>query len=301
MIASAGYRLQAGPFSSDPLCRLRPLPRLPGPPPPLGGGEHLDQAVRGPATEAEIEQFGGFGGFGGGASAAREEPPSYAARAASASPGWAARASPSSAASSMARLAPSPEGGIRWAASPSRVTPRDALPAVLVRQGVQDAGHRSGLAVGGERRHLRRPPRELPGDPLQGRGPVGEVEGVDPRPVPGELDVGVQHTPAAGLRRHRAAGPGAGGAGVRAVHRRLGADELHPRRRRAERRRQPVGPPGTDRAAHLGAVADSWAELDSGHYPFTREVAGRLRVHDDEAEFLAGADLILGGIAAGLR
>ncbi|MFF8562734.1 TetR/AcrR family transcriptional regulator [Streptomyces albidoflavus] len=60
-------------------------------------------------------------------------------------------------------------------------------------------------------------------------------------------------------------------------------------------------PPGTDRAAHLGAVADSWAELDPGHYPFTREVAGQLRVHDDEAEFLAGVDLILGGIAAGLR
>ncbi|MFE0223810.1 TetR/AcrR family transcriptional regulator, partial [Streptomyces albidoflavus] len=60
-------------------------------------------------------------------------------------------------------------------------------------------------------------------------------------------------------------------------------------------------PPGTDRAAHLGAVADSWAELDPGHYPFTREVAGQLRAHDDEAEFLAGVDLILGGIAAGLR
>ncbi|KLI97725.1 hypothetical protein WQ59_22870 [Streptomyces sp. KE1] len=35
-------------------------------------------------------------------------------------------------------------------------------------------------------------------------------------------------------------------------------------------------------------------------YPFTREVAGQLRVHDDEAEFLAGVDLILAGIA-GLR
>ncbi|MGW4458900.1 TetR/AcrR family transcriptional regulator C-terminal domain-containing protein [Streptomyces albidoflavus] len=59
-------------------------------------------------------------------------------------------------------------------------------------------------------------------------------------------------------------------------------------------------PPGTDRAAYLGAVADSWAELGPAHYPFTREVTGQLRVHDDEAEFLAGVDLIVAGIA-GLR
>src|SRR5882757_3546587 len=48
---------------------------------------------------------------------------SYSVSAASASSGCAAMALPSSAPSYMARLAPSPFGAERWAASPSRVTP----------------------------------------------------------------------------------------------------------------------------------------------------------------------------------
>ncbi|CAM5436564.1 hypothetical protein SDIAM26S_03971 [Streptomyces diastaticus subsp. diastaticus] len=38
-------------------------------------------------------------------------------------------------------------------------------------------------------------------------------------------------------------------------------------------------PPGTDRTAHLDAVAvaDTWGELDAEHYPFTRGVTGQLR------------------------
>jgi hypothetical protein len=41
-------------------------------------------------------------------------------------------------------------------------------------------------------------------------------------------------------------------------------------------------------------------ELDAHEYPFTRNVAAQLREHDDRAEFLAGIDLILAGIAASL-
>jgi AcrR family transcriptional regulator len=58
--------------------------------------------------------------------------------------------------------------------------------------------------------------------------------------------------------------------------------------------------PGTDRAEFLGTVATAWAELDPDEYPFTRSAADRLRDHDDRAEFLAGLDLVLAGIAARL-
>jgi AcrR family transcriptional regulator len=54
----------------------------------------------------------------------------------------------------------------------------------------------------------------------------------------------------------------------------------------------------TDRTAYLGSVADDWAALDADRYAFTRSVAGRLREHDDRAEFLTGIDLILSGITA---
>jgi AcrR family transcriptional regulator len=54
----------------------------------------------------------------------------------------------------------------------------------------------------------------------------------------------------------------------------------------------------TDRTAYLASVADDWAALDPEEYAFTRGVAGRLREHDDRAEFLTGIDLILTGIAA---
>jgi AcrR family transcriptional regulator len=58
--------------------------------------------------------------------------------------------------------------------------------------------------------------------------------------------------------------------------------------------------PPVDRARFLEAEAARWKELDVSAYPFTRKVATQLRKHDDRAEFLAGIDLILAGIAASL-
>ncbi|MER7273948.1 TetR/AcrR family transcriptional regulator C-terminal domain-containing protein [Dactylosporangium sp. NPDC000244] len=56
-------------------------------------------------------------------------------------------------------------------------------------------------------------------------------------------------------------------------------------------------PPGTSRAEVIGTVAARWADLDPAEYPFARAVAEQLRAHDDRAQFLAGVDLILAGIA----
>jgi AcrR family transcriptional regulator len=53
--------------------------------------------------------------------------------------------------------------------------------------------------------------------------------------------------------------------------------------------------PGTNRTDFLASVSTG---LDPGEFPFTREVAGQLREHDDREQFLAGIDLILAGIAA---
>jgi AcrR family transcriptional regulator len=58
--------------------------------------------------------------------------------------------------------------------------------------------------------------------------------------------------------------------------------------------------PDTIRSEFLGAVAAAWAELDPDEYAFTRSAAGRLRDHDDRAEFLAGLDLVLAGITTRL-
>lgn len=55
--------------------------------------------------------------------------------------------------------------------------------------------------------------------------------------------------------------------------------------------------PAVDRADFLAAESARWKELDAHEYPFTRKVATQLRKHDDRAEFLAGIDLILAGIA----
>ncbi len=60
-----------------------------------------------------------------------------------------------------------------------------------------------------------------------------------------------------------------------------------------------VHDPAPDRANFLQAIAAQWNELDESEFPFTRTVASQLREHDDRAEFLAGIDLILAGIAAG--
>ncbi|GAA2394197.1 hypothetical protein GCM10010170_107910 [Dactylosporangium salmoneum] len=56
--------------------------------------------------------------------------------------------------------------------------------------------------------------------------------------------------------------------------------------------------PGTSRADVLGAESALWSRLDPDQYPFIRGIAGQLRDHDDRAQFLAGIDLILAGIAA---
>jgi AcrR family transcriptional regulator len=58
--------------------------------------------------------------------------------------------------------------------------------------------------------------------------------------------------------------------------------------------------PRPDRTDFLDKMAAEWEALDAQEYPFTRKVADQLRGHDDRAEFLAGVDLILDGIAASL-
>lgn len=55
---------------------------------------------------------------------------------------------------------------------------------------------------------------------------------------------------------------------------------------------------GADREIFLDQLSTAWSGLDPDEYPFTRSVAGQLRVHDDRADFLAGIDLILRGIAS---
>ena len=55
--------------------------------------------------------------------------------------------------------------------------------------------------------------------------------------------------------------------------------------------------PSVNRAELLEAEAARWQALDAREYAFIRNVATQLREHDDRAEFLAGIDLILAGIA----
>ena len=58
---------------------------------------------------------------------------------------------------------------------------------------------------------------------------------------------------------------------------------------------------GLDRSNFLETVATAWSQLDPQRYPFTRSVAGQVRSHDDRVDFLAGIDLILGGIGSAQR
>ena len=53
-----------------------------------------------------------------------------------------------------------------------------------------------------------------------------------------------------------------------------------------------------DRDDFLSEVATAWTALDERDFPFTRSMASQLGAHDDREDFLAGIDLILGGIAA---
>ena len=56
-------------------------------------------------------------------------------------------------------------------------------------------------------------------------------------------------------------------------------------------------PRDTDRPAVLTAITARWTRKDPAAYPFIRQVAAQLHDHDDRAQFLAGIDLILAGIA----
>src|SRR5450830_317899 len=53
-----------------------------------------------------------------------------------------------------------------------------------------------------------------------------------------------------------------------------------------------------ERTRFLQTMSTTWSQLDAQDYPFTRSVAGKLREHDDRADFLAGVDLIVQGIMA---
>ncbi|WP_410588612.1 TetR/AcrR family transcriptional regulator [Amycolatopsis sp. lyj-23] len=52
-----------------------------------------------------------------------------------------------------------------------------------------------------------------------------------------------------------------------------------------------------DRSAFLASVSARWEALDPDEYPFVHKAAAHLREHDDRAQFLAGVDLFLAGIA----
>ncbi|MDL5158862.1 TetR/AcrR family transcriptional regulator [Actinomycetospora termitidis] len=59
-----------------------------------------------------------------------------------------------------------------------------------------------------------------------------------------------------------------------------------------------AGGGGLGRAEFLDATAAAWEALDEDGYPFVRRVARQMRGHDDQEQFLAGLDLVVGGIRA---
>ena len=87
---------------------------------------------------------------------------------------------------------------MRWAASPSSVTPGTRSHRCPIGRACERARDRRGLAVGDQRGELRRPAVELRGDPSRRRGGVGEVDAGEPLLRLGQRDVGVQD--AAGSR-----------------------------------------------------------------------------------------------------
>lgn len=58
---------------------------------------------------------------------------------------------------------------------------------------------------------------------------------------------------------------------------------------------------GVEREVFLATLAATWRGLDADAYPYTRAIAGQLSTHDDRDDFLAGIDLILGGIAMNMQ
>ncbi|WP_219214402.1 TetR/AcrR family transcriptional regulator [Variovorax boronicumulans] len=55
---------------------------------------------------------------------------------------------------------------------------------------------------------------------------------------------------------------------------------------------------GVDRDEFLAATSARWLALDPDDFAFTRSFAARLATHDDRADYLAGIDVILDGIAS---
>lgn len=53
-----------------------------------------------------------------------------------------------------------------------------------------------------------------------------------------------------------------------------------------------------ERTAFLEALAARWERLDPADHPLANDMATELRDHDDRAQFLAGVDIFLAGIAA---
>lgn len=56
--------------------------------------------------------------------------------------------------------------------------------------------------------------------------------------------------------------------------------------------------PSMNRTDFLDTVSARWKGFDATEYPFMRKIVAQLPGHDDLAEYLAGIDLILKGIAA---
>ena len=55
---------------------------------------------------------------------------------------------------------------------------------------------------------------------------------------------------------------------------------------------------GLVRSDFLESVGGLWERLDPQDWPFVHAMAGQFAAHDDRADFLAGIDLLLGGIKA---
>jgi AcrR family transcriptional regulator len=55
---------------------------------------------------------------------------------------------------------------------------------------------------------------------------------------------------------------------------------------------------GLVRGDFLDSVARAWEQLPAQEWPFVNAMAGQFAAHDDRGDFLAGIDLLLGGIKA---
>ena len=58
---------------------------------------------------------------------------------------------------------------------------------------------------------------------------------------------------------------------------------------------------GLVRGDFLDSVARAWEHLPAQDWPFVNAMAGQFAAHDDRGDFLAGIDLLLGGLKAPRR